>query len=219
MRKVSSFRYIGVDIMKDLIIVGAGGFGREAYYLAKTIGQWNIKGFIDDNLNALDGIQCECPIIGTIKDWVVSKNDVFAIGIASPKVKELVANRLKERGATFVTLIHPRAMVYESAVIGEGCVIGGMSNIGDCAKVGNFVNVAGSVVGQDTIIDDYTTTTAFVNIVSAKIGKRVFIGSHSVILNNKKVGDDAFVCAGSIVMTNVKPGTKVMGYPAKRIDI
>lgn len=208
-----------MEAKKDLIIVGAGGFGREAYYLAKTIGHWNIKGFIDDNLNALEGVRCECPIIGTIKDWVVSENEMFAIGIASPKIKEIVVSGLKERGAKFVTLIHPRAMVYESAEIGEGCVIGGMSNIGDCAKVGNFVNVAGSVVGQDTEIDDYTTTTAFVNIVSAKIGKRVFIGSHSVILNGKKVGDDAFVCAGSIVMTNVKPGVKVMGYPAKKIEL
>ena len=205
--------------MKDLIIVGAGGFGREAYHLAKTIGLWNIKGFIDDNLNALDGVRCDSQIIGTIKDWNISENEVFAIGIASPKIKEIVSKSLKERGAKFVTLIHPRAMVYETADIGEGCVIGGMSNIGDCAKVGNFVNVAGSVVGQDSIIDDYSTTTAFVNIVSAKIGKRVFIGSHSVVLNGKKVGDDAFVCAGSIVMSNVKPGVKVMGYPAKKIEI
>jgi len=36
--------------MKDLIIVGAGGFGREAYYLAKSLGKWRIKGFIDDQV-------------------------------------------------------------------------------------------------------------------------------------------------------------------------
>ena len=93
-----------------------------------------------------------------------------------------------------------------------------MSNVGDCAIVGSFVHVAGSIIGQDSIVDDFSTTTAFVNIASAKIGKRVFVGSHSVILNGKKVGDDAFVCAGSIVLNNVKPGTKVMGYPAKKID-
>ena len=38
--------------MKDLIIAGAGGFGREALYLAKTMNtyepRWNIKGFIND---------------------------------------------------------------------------------------------------------------------------------------------------------------------------
>lgn len=205
--------------MKDLIIVGAGGFGREAYYIAKTIGNWNIKGFIDDNVEALKGVNCECDIIGTVKDWLVSDNEDYVIGIASPKTKEIVVNILKEKGAHFVTLIHPRAIIYETAEIGEGCVIGGMSNVGDCAKIGNFVHVAGSIVGQDSIVDDFSTTTAFVNIASAKIGKRVFVGSHSVILNGKKVGDDAFICVGSIVLSNVKSGTKVMGYPAKKIDL
>lgn len=209
--------------MKDLIIAGAGGFGREAYHMVKAINAinatWNFKGFINDDLDVFKDQNKEYEIIGTIRDWVPSENEVFVVAISTPKGKEKVVNILKGKGAEFVTLIHPRAMVYETAEIGEGCVIGGMSNIGDSAKVGNFVHVAGSIVGQDSIIDDYSTTTAFVNIASAKIGKRVFIGSHSVILNGKKVGDDAFVCAGSIVMSNVKPGVKVMGYPAKKIEI
>lgn len=204
---------------KDLIIVGAGGFGREAYYMAKAIGEWNIKGFIDDNVNALDCVNIDCKIIGTISDWEPSEGEVFAMGISSPRAKEVVAKRLKERGAQFVTMIHPRALVYESAIIGEGCVISGMSSIGDGAIVGDFVNVAGSIVGQDSVVGDYSTTTAFVNIASATIGKRVFIGSHSVVLNGKKVGDDAYVCVGSIVLSNVKANTKVIGYPAKKIEI
>ena len=81
--------------MKDLIIVGAGGFGREAYYTAKTIGTWNIKVFIDDDVNALSGVQCECKIIGTIKDWKISDNEDYVIGIASPKAKEIVTTMLK----------------------------------------------------------------------------------------------------------------------------
>ena len=62
--------------MKDLIIVCAGGFGREVYYMAKQIGKWNIKGFIDDNIHALDGVNIALPIIGTIKNWVPSENEV-----------------------------------------------------------------------------------------------------------------------------------------------
>lgn len=209
--------------MKDLIIAGAGGFGREAYYMVKAINSikstWKFKGFINDDLDVFKDQNKEYEIIGTIKDWIPSENEVFVVAISSPIGKEKVVNILKQKGAQFVTLIHPRAIIYDSAEIGEGCVIGGMSTIGDSAKVGNFVHVAGSIVGQDSIIDDFSTTTAFVNIASAKIGKRVFIGSHSVILNGKIVGDDAFVCAGSIVMSNVKPCSKVMGYPAKKIDI
>ena len=39
--------------MKDLYIIGAGGFGKEVAWLAERINEveeiWNIKGFIDDD--------------------------------------------------------------------------------------------------------------------------------------------------------------------------
>ena len=208
--------------MKDIIIVGAGGFGREAYYLLKRINSikptWNIKGFIDDNSHALDGLKCDCPIIGTISHWIPNNNEFLAMGISSPQTKEKVVKLLKSRGGRFATLISPHVPIDDYTNIGEGCIITGIS-IGDNVTIGNFVHVAGSMIGQDVEIGDYTTSTGFVNITPSKIGKRVFIGSHSVILNGVKVGDDAFICAGSIVLRNVKAGTKVIGYPAKQIDI
>lgn len=206
--------------MKDLIIVGAGGFGREAYGLAKRINkenlQWNIKGFINDIPDALDGIKIDIGIIGTIKDWIPSENEVFVLGIASPEGKEKVSNLLKSKGAKFISLIHPTAIVGDYVELGEGCVISGGSSIGSCAKIGNFVHIAASMVGQDAEIGDFSTTTGFANITNAKLGKKVFVGSHAVIMNKLKVGDGAFVCAGSIVFSNVKPGMKVFGCPAKK---
>lgn len=207
--------------MKDLIIAGAGGFGREAFLLAKRINavkpQWSIKGFINDIPDALDGIKIDAKIIGSIKDWIPSENEVFVVGVSNPKGKEKVANVLREKGAQFVSLISPTARIGDYVEIGEGCVIGGSSSIGSCAKIGNFVHVAGSMIGQDAEIGDYTTTTGFANLTNAIIGRKVFIGSHAVILNKLKVGDEAFVCAGSIVFSNVKAGTKVFGNPAKRM--
>lgn len=208
--------------MKDIIIVGAGGFGREAYYLIKSINAvkptWNIKGFINDIQVDLKSKKIEVPILGTIKDWRPSENEVFAMGISSPKGKETVANILKPKGAVFETLIGPRVTVCPTAIIGEGSVITYPSTVGDFAHIGNFVNIAGSMVGQDAEVGDFSTTTGYVNVTNSKIGKRVFIGSHAVILNDRKVGDDSFVCAGSIVFHNIKPGTKVWGNPAKRVD-
>lgn len=202
--------------MKDLIIVCAGGFGREVYYMAKSIGKWNIKGFIDDNPNALDGVSIALPIIGTIKDWTPDENEVFALGVSSPKTKEAIVDIMRAKGAKFETLIAPHSRIIETAIIGEGCIISG--SVGDCARIGNFVNVMGSMIGQDSTIDDFSTTTGYTNIASAHIGKRVFCGSHSVVLNGVKVGDDAYICAGSIVFGKVKAGTKVFGNPAKRMD-
>lgn len=209
--------------MKDLIIVGAGGFGREAYYLAKRINQekkkWNIKGFINDIPDALYGYNCDLSIIGTIRDYIPSENEVCVIAIANPIGKERVYNMLKSRGAQFTNLLSPTAIINPTAQIGEACVITGFSSIGDNAKLGNCVHIAGSMIGQDATIDDFSTTTGFANITSAKIGKRVFVGSHAVILNDIVVEDDAFVCAGSIVFNKVKSGTKVFGNPAKKFRI
>ena len=207
--------------MKDIIIVGAGGFGREAYYLIKTINaispKWNIKGFINDIPVDLKSKKIDVPIIGTIKNWQPSENEVFAMGISSPIGKAKVAGMLKQRGAIFETLIHPRAEVNETVEMGEGCVIGGRSVIGDCVVLGDFVHIAGSSIGQDRQIGDFSTTTAFTNVAAGNIGKRVFVSSHAVVL--KDVGDDAFVAAGSIVMSKVKSGYKVMGCPAKKMEL
>ena len=203
--------------MKDLIIVCAGGFGREVYYMAKEIGKWNIKGFIDDNIHALDGKDIAVPLLGCISSWNVSENEVFALGVSTPATKEKIVEIMKSKGAFFETLIDPRSHIIETAIIGEGCIVNG--SIGDCVKIGNYVNIMGSIIGQDSTIGDFSTTTGYTNIASAYLGKRVFVGSHAVVLNGKKVGDDAFVCAGSIVFNNVKAGTKVFGNPAKRMNI
>ena len=52
--------------MKDIIIVGAGGSGREVLDTIKYINRyektWKIKGFIDDNLLALKGLAGEIKV-------------------------------------------------------------------------------------------------------------------------------------------------------------
>lgn len=207
--------------MKDIIIVGAGGFGREALYLIEEINkvslEYNVIGFIDDNLEALDKIKCHKKVIGTIKNWDPNVNEYFVNGIASPKGKEYVTSILKQKGAKFVTIVSPTARIGGFTEIGEGCVISG-SFIGDNVKLGCFVNVAEAMIGQDSIIGDFSTLTGYVNIASAYLGKRVFVGSHSVVLNHRKIGDDVFICAGSIVFNHVKSGQKVIGNPAKKAD-
>lgn len=207
--------------MKDIIIVGAGGFGREMLEIIKEINRieptWNIKGFINDIPGTLDKYPCgkEYKILGSIKDWQPANDEYFAMAVTDPKGKQKIAETLKAKGARFATIISPRAFIADYVTMGEGCVITSFS-VEENAKLGNFVTVAGSMLGGTCEVGDYTTTTGFANLTTAKIGSRVFVGSHSVILNELKVGDDAVICAGSIVFNNVKPGTKVWGSPAKK---
>lgn len=207
--------------MKDLIIICAGRFAKEALLIAEMMNdveqQWNILGFLDDNkeigLEVFRGYR----VIGNIQDWHPKDNQYFAMGVASPGTKEKLYDIIHGRGGKFATLIKPTTIIPKETVIGEGCVIG-QAWIGLDVVLGKCVHVAGSMVGGSTI-GDFSTTTGFANVAGAKLGQRVFVGSHAVILNGKKVGDDALISAGSIVFSNVKPGTKVMGNPAKKIEL
>ena len=163
----------------------------------------------------MDGIECDYPIIGTIADYIPGNNDVFVCGIANPKDKEKVVLSLKEKGAVFETIIHPASNIGDFVSFGEGCYVYG--SISPNAVLGDFVSIMGSMVGGGAVIGNFSTTTGYANITSSKIGRRVFIGSHAVILNNLRIGDDAYVGAGSVVIRNVKAGVKVFGNPAREI--
>lgn len=207
--------------MKDLIIVGAGGFGCEAISIAESINkkkkEWNILGFLDDNKETGVEVFHGYKVLGSIKEWQPKPSEYFSLGVSSPQIKEKLYNTIKSKGGQFATLISPSIYIPEEIEIGEGCTIT-LAWFGVNVKLGKCVNVNGSMIGGSQI-GDFSTTTGFTNVAGAIVGKKVFIGSHAVILNKVTIGDDAYVCAGSVVFTNVKPGIKVLGNPAKKFEI
>lgn len=209
---------------KDLIIVGASGFGREVLQWVKHCNsvqkKWNVKGFIDDNLHALDGYECDYTVIDLIKSYAVKDSDNFAIAIALPKIKKGVVELLQEKGAKFASIIHPTAIIGAFSEIGEGVVITPYAKISPNVKIGNFVTLLGSGLGHDATVDDYCTITGNCSINGhVRLREGAFIGSNSCIAPGKEVGAWSLVAMGSMVITNVKPATKVMGNPAKKINI
>ena len=210
--------------MKDITIVGASGLGMELLEWIKDINEqkpsWRIKGFIDDNLNVLDGKKSESTIIGTIKDWIPDENEVFACGLAFPAVKMNVVTLLKSRGAKFEIIIHPSTIIGDNVTIGEGTVIAPRSLLTTNVRIGSFVTFLSSDAGHDSSIGDFSTLSGKCSINGhVEIGQRAYLGNGSLIYPGKKVGDDAFIGIGSVVINNVKAGTKVFGNPAKRIDM
>ena len=209
-------------MMKDILILGAQGFGREVLQWIKDINKatptWNIKGFLDDDLTALDGYECDYKILGTIKDWQPSENEVFVFAIASPAIKETLVAMLKAKGAKFATVVHPTSIIGEFCKIGEGLVVTPRAKISPNVTIGDFVTVLGGGVGHDAEIVDYSTLCGYCAVCGhVKLGKRVFVGTSSVVAPSKKVGDDVYICTGSMVLTNIKAGYKVMGNPATKV--
>lgn len=210
--------------MKDIIIVGAAGFGREVLQWIKDVNHvaptWNIKGFLDDNPNALNGYKCDYHILGSIHEWVPNDNEIFALALATPKVKETIVGILKAKGAKFATVIHPTSIVGEFCELGEGVIITPRCKLSPNSKVGDFTTILGCSIGHDACVGDFSTLCGYCAICGhVQIGRRVFIGTSAVVAPSKRIGDDAYVCMGSMIMTNVRAGIKVMGNPARKFDL
>lgn len=209
--------------MKDLLIVGAGGFGRELLQWCKDINavepRWNIKGFLDDNLQALGDAECDIKVIGTIKDWVPDKNEEFALGIAEPHIKEKVVSVIESKGGHFASVIHPEARIGEFNKLGKGVVIYPGARVTVNATIGDYATILDlTAIGHDAKVGNYTTICGGCGINGhVEVGSYVFIGSHITTAPSRKIGDGAYVGTGSVVITNVKPDTRVFGNPAKKV--
>lgn len=208
--------------MKNLIIIGAGGMGRTVYSNAlESVGYGEtfvVKGFIDDNLQALDGFPNYPPIVGTISEYQPQEGDVFvsSIGGASrrPCMEEII-----RRGGEFLELIHQTARIYTNARLGKGNFIGAYSVIGNDAVVGNYNMIQSyTVIGHDAWIGNWNRIDTHVTCVGGiVIEDDVNVHTGAVISHKVVVETGAHVGACSFVIRKVKAGTTVMGNPAKRL--
>ena len=209
--------------MKDLIIVGASGFGREVLQWVKDINNanptWNVLGFLDDNLNALDTYECDYKVIATIEDYSPKAGDNFVIALADPALKEQKIRLLESKGAKFVSIIHPESRIGDFNKIGKGVVIYPGARITVNATIGNFVVLLDlTTIGHDAVVGDYSTICGGCGINGhVNVGPRVFIGSHVTTAPSVKIGEGAYVGTGSAVVTNIKAGYRVFGNPARKI--
>lgn len=210
--------------MKNLIIIGAGGMGRTIYSNAlEGVGfgeKYVVKGFIDDNLNALEDYPNYPPVIDTIKDYIPQDNDVFVSSIGGASRRSCM-EEIISRGGEFMELIHKTARVYNNAKLGKGNFIGAYSVIGNDAEVGDYNMIqAYTVIGHDAKIGNWNRIDTHVTCVGGiVIEDEVNIHTSAVINHGVTVGSGAHVGALSFVIRKVKPGTTVCGNPAKRMEL
>ena len=209
--------------MKHLIIIGAGGMGRCVYELAKNgLGfqqEYDIKGFLDDNLTALEGFKNYPPVLATIKDYKIETGDVFACSIGDVPTKVEIVNSLKSKGAEFITLIHKTATIGQNVVIGNGTLIDDGVHIDPDVTIGEQCLLqTQAIIGHDSQIGDYVRIDTHCSLVGGTIVKdRATIFTHAMISHNVTINEDATVGACSFVIKSVKPGISVFGVPAKPI--
>ncbi|MDQ3813969.1 MAG: acetyltransferase [Armatimonadota bacterium] len=209
--------------MKRLLIVGAGGFGREVLEWAQDVDgtqrDWEIGGFLDANPAALDGFTCAYCTLGDPAAFTPTADDRLICAIGDPATKLRVCRDLKNRGGQFITLIHPTAIVSRHCHLGEGVILCPGAIVTTHARLDNFVTLnLYATVGHDAVIGAGCTLSPHVAVSGAcTLGEGVFLGSQATVLPGATVGDYAVLGAGSVVLRRVRAHTTVIGVPARQV--
>lgn len=205
--------------MKDLYIIGCGGFAKEVYFLARVIGGYTVKAFIN-HVKAEPVVFAgeTIPVIEEQEFLQLSKDNIcLAFGIGDPKLIKMLSDTFSDYD--FPNLIHPNVTGdFCNIKMGRGNILTANVTFTTCIEIGNF-NVFNlmTTVGHDVLIGDYNVINPSVNISGGVvIGNVNLIGVSATILQYKSIGNHSIVGASSLVVKNVPDDVTVIGVPAKQ---
>lgn len=209
------------DSRRSVLIVGAGGFGREVLsYIEDDNPLFRVKGFLDGRANALDATPREgVPIIGDPLTYVPEPGEAFMAALGDPQQRFKYTAALRDvHQVDFATVVHPRARINRHARLRHGCIIAPHVGVSVDVQIGEFTHIQEyTVVGHDAQIGNWCQINSHCTIAGgARIGNFVTIHPNCVITSRAVIGDGVTVAPGSVVIGRIPAGITVLGNPARR---
>lgn len=209
---------------QPLVIVGAGGFGREVIAIAAAVNRvaptWEIIGVLDDdpaptNLAGLAAIGT--PLLGALDllPGLIADGAHAVLGIGSPTIRARID--AAHPSAVWATLVHPDATIGPDVHLAPGTVVAPGARLSTSIHAGRHLHVDQNVtVGHDSTVGDHVRLNPQACISGAvTIGPRAVVGAAAVVLQGLSLGADSVVGAGAVVLHDVAPSTTVKGVPAR----
>lgn len=207
--------------MRDLVIIGAGNVGGFLAYNQNLFAeQFNVLGFLDDDANKQGKELYGLKVIGNTEQlFAMDKKVAVAIGIAFPKAKRKVFEKVKDNGNDFPSFVSRNAWLSNTVRVGKGVILYPGVSINYQTTVHDFVIMnMNCAIGHDCTIGSFSALAPGVNLGGFTILEEgVDMGIGSATKQNIVVGKDAIVGGQAMLVKNVPAGSKVAGIPAKEI--
>jgi sugar O-acyltransferase (sialic acid O-acetyltransferase NeuD family) len=211
---------------RTLVVVGAGGFGRETVEAVRALNAvgagWRLAGYLDDDParhgTMIDGV----PVLGGIAklEHMPDTSVVVCTGrpdnyVSRPRIVE----RLGLPPERFATIIHPSASVSVTSRVGPGSVLLAHTVLTAAVAVGSHVAVMPQVtLTHDDVIGDFATLASGVCLGgNVRVGRCAYVGAGALVREDRSIGSRALVGMGAIVTKDIPPGEVWAGVPARYI--
>ncbi|MEG1518852.1 MAG: acetyltransferase [Cetobacterium sp.] len=202
--------------MKNLIVLGAGGFAKSIID-ALDGSQYNLVGFIDSFKEGKhQGYNILANSIEGIKD---KENYIYFIGIGEPKSRKIYFEKLKKYNLKLANIIDKTAILSRNITLGEGVFIGKMVIVNaDAILEDNVVLNTRALVEHGNHIGAHTniSTNSVLN-GDVRVGRETFIGSCTVVNGQITIGSNSVIGSGSVVIRDIEDNVVVAGSPARLI--
>lgn len=211
--------------MKDLVVIGAGGFGRETIDTVRAgneqRSQWNLLGVVDDsptevNLGRLDALGV--PYIGGVDE--MPADAAVAVGVGNPSIRRRLVAMIAQRGHSFPALVHPSAVIGSQFTYGDGLIVLAGVSIGANVGLGEHVHLnAHIVLGHDVQLADYVSVNPNATVSGeCSIEEETLLGASSTVLQGLTVGCRVTIGAAACVTHSIPDGTVAVGIPAQPLQ-
>lgn len=213
-----------------LVVVGAGGFGREVLDVVDAVNAaadtpvWTIAGVVDDgptDANLAHLRSRGVTHLGTTADLLISNGSSrpthYVVGVGNPPVRRTIAERLDAAGLAAATLLHPTVTRGHDVDVGPGSVLCAGVRLTTHIRIGRHVHLnLNATVGHDTKIGDFVSVNPLASISGdCVLDDEVLVGVSGVILNGLRVGRGSVVGGSACVVKDVPAEVVVKGVPAR----
>jgi sugar O-acyltransferase (sialic acid O-acetyltransferase NeuD family) len=210
-----------------IVVVGAGGFGRETLDVVDAINRFSgstvfeVLGVVDSAPSVLNQERLQArgiPWIGTPEAWLKSDCEaLYMIGVGNPVARRRVFEQFRSAGRTAATLIHPSASIGSAFSLGEGSIVCGGAQISTNVRTGVHVHInPNATIGHDSVLGDFVSINPAATVSgSVHIGAQTLVGAGAVVLQELTIGAQCTIGASACVTRDVEDSRTVVGVPAR----
>jgi sugar O-acyltransferase (sialic acid O-acetyltransferase NeuD family) len=210
-------------VTRDLLIAGAGGFGRETAAAVRAAGPvWRLLGFLDDDPSLHGRERGGVRVLGPLSTVDDMPDAAVVVCIGNPRdhtVRARIVERLALPAQRYATIVHPSASLGTGCVLGPGCVLLAQTVLTTDVTVGAHVGVMPhSVLTHDCVVEDFAILASGVRLGGGvRVGRGAYVGAGALVRETVTIGAGSLLGMGSVALHDVPADEVWVGNPARRL--